>query len=214
MLKSLYPQINWEDVSCVGFDMDGTLYDEYEFIQQVYKPIAEVIANSTNRNIDDVYNAMLLRWLEKGSSYNRLFDEYLASNGLEGPEKLVVVDKCLHIFRSFSPTLKLTGRVSTLLNYFKKNIKNLFLVTDGNFSLQQAKYRSLGLEQWFSDENVVFTGLYGREFVKPSVHIPSKVKVLQHIENPQNVVFFGDREQDRLFASVLNYQFVHTYCLR
>ena len=39
MLSALYPNINWSEIDCIGLDLDGTLYDEYEFIKQVYYSI-------------------------------------------------------------------------------------------------------------------------------------------------------------------------------
>ena len=43
MMKSLFNKINWDKISYVGFDMDGTLYDEYEFISEVYKEISKLL---------------------------------------------------------------------------------------------------------------------------------------------------------------------------
>ena len=39
MLNVLYPDIDWSHIKYIGFDLDGTLYDEFEFIVQTYKKI-------------------------------------------------------------------------------------------------------------------------------------------------------------------------------
>ena len=39
-MKSLFNKINWDEISYVGFDLDGTLYDEYDFIYNVYLEIS------------------------------------------------------------------------------------------------------------------------------------------------------------------------------
>ena len=58
MMKYLYPQINWEPIKYVGFDLDGTLYDESNFISQVYKKVASVISKNTGSNADLIFSNM------------------------------------------------------------------------------------------------------------------------------------------------------------
>lgn len=206
MLKSLFPQIAWERIEAVGFDLDGTLYDELEFILQVYRPIAEYLCRITGQEERDVYQRMVFRWLEKGSSYNRIFDEILCSGGIEGKAKESAISQCLDIFRHFKPELLLSNRVKLLLEHFKKHYQ-LFLISDGQSLLQRAKLASLGLEQWIAPENIVISGDYGPEFQKPSVAMAEQVAMLKAI-NPEHVVFFGDREVDALFAQNAGFKFI------
>ena len=58
MMKYLYPQIDWEPIKYVGFDLDGTLYDESNFISQVYEKIASVISKKTGSNADLIFSNM------------------------------------------------------------------------------------------------------------------------------------------------------------
>lgn len=212
MLKSLYPRVIWDQIEVVGFDLDGTLYDELDFILQVYSPIATLLANVTKQCQHEVYWWMVNRWLEKGSSYNRIFLEVLSSNDIDGEIKKSTIEKCLHIFRYFQPELSLTNRVKILLNNFKINYP-VFLITDGNSVLQRAKFKALGLEKWFDHSNVVISGDYGTDYQKPSVSMTNNVKLLQTNILPEEVVYFGDREVDRLFASRAGFQFVKVHCL-
>lgn len=213
MLKSLFPGIDWDVVKYVGFDMDGTLYDELDFIKQVYKPIATRIAQTLQLPAEDIYRRLLERWVEKGSSYNRIFDEMLTSGELSDCEREDVIKECLQIFRNYFPVLTLTNRVSFLLHYLHPKYE-LFLITDGGAQLQKSKFHALGLSKWFKEENIGFTGLYGSAFNKPSSRIASKIKILQGICDPKQVVFFGDREIDEKFARGLGYQFVLTHCMQ
>ena len=48
MMKYLCNEIPWERIKAVGFDMDGTIYDEYDFIYQVYQSIANTFSNSNH----------------------------------------------------------------------------------------------------------------------------------------------------------------------
>jgi hypothetical protein len=46
MMKYLSNSVDWEEVHTVGFVVNGTLYDEMEFISQVYRPISQIIADA------------------------------------------------------------------------------------------------------------------------------------------------------------------------
>ena len=74
MLKYSHDNVDWNKIDFVGFDLDGTLYDEFDFISQVYRPIAIILAKATNNCPDAVYDRLLRRWTDMGSSYNKIFD--------------------------------------------------------------------------------------------------------------------------------------------
>lgn len=192
--------------------MDGTLYDEFDFIVQVYKPISERLAGICNGNSQDIYTWMIEKWLAKGSSYNSIFDEILKSYGIKKNQREKFTLEILNVFRNFNPKLNLSKRVQYLLDFFKNNFE-LFLVTDGGVTLQTAKFKTLGLEKWFKPENVWISGGSGPEYQKPSCRIIEKIKILNHPINPKKVVFFGDREADKNFALNMQYHFIKVYCL-
>ncbi|HHX95324.1 MAG TPA: HAD family hydrolase [Clostridia bacterium] len=212
MLKSLFPNIDWNSIRVVGFDLDGTLYDELDFITQVYKPISEYLAKVCSCNPSGIYNWMVRRWLEKGSSYNRIFCEVLINRGVEQNAREVIISKCVEIYRSFKPNLTLPKRSCWLLDLFAEEFHDLFLVTDGSVSLQLAKIETLGLLRWFKTENIVITGAYGKEYYKPSVLSVGKIKVLRGI-SPHETVFWGDREVDEQFSNNAGFHFINVKCL-
>lgn len=206
MLKSLFPQVNWDHVQAVGFDLDGTLYDEFEFIVQVYRPIAECIALVCRADIDGIYNRILWRWLEKGSSYNQIFDEVLLDYGIQEDCRNSTISVCLSIYRNFDPRLVLPERMRSLLNYcFGKY--EMFIITDGSLGLQKKKFEALGLSNWFNDENVFISGSYGPEYQKPAILILPELGFLNHIKKYE-VVFFGDRDIDQYFADKAGFNFL------
>lgn len=45
-MKYLSNSADWRGIHAVEFDIDGTLYDEMEFISQVYRPISQIIADA------------------------------------------------------------------------------------------------------------------------------------------------------------------------
>lgn len=200
MMSVLYSDIDWTKVEYVGFDMDGTLYDEYDFIKQAYYEINAKLINDTN-----ILNFMLNRWLEKGSSYPFIFDEaYSKCQNIEY-SKEEFISLALDIFRNFTPKLSLTNRSKDILNFCKKRY-TIFLITDGNPILQRRKYKALKLSDYFDEKNVVFTGEYSKEYHKPN----TKALDLLSIESTQSV-FFGDRNNDMNFALSANMQFQKVY---
>jgi len=135
MMKYLSNNIDWEKVHAVGFDIDGTLYDEMEFISQVYRPISQIIADACGVDKEEVYDRILVRWVEKGSSYDRIFEEVLLDHEVSHPERTKVIDKCLSAYRSFNPDLSLSSRVQFLLQVLSSEYE-LFLITEGNSTLR------------------------------------------------------------------------------
>lgn len=211
MLKSLYPQIDWKTVRAVGFDMDGTLYDEAEFVSQVYEPISVRLSMVCGAPAEAIHQIMFRRWLEKGSSYNRIFGEVLDRFGVEDTTAETAIADCLAIFRNFRPLLKLPVRVAALLECMCENFM-LFLVSDGSSVLQRAKFEALGLGRWFLPENVGISGCHGPGFSKPATKIIDKIAVLKAVK-PSEVVFIGDRDVDEHFAAEAGFSYIGVTCL-
>jgi hypothetical protein len=108
---------NWVAlIEAVGFDLDGTLCDEQDFIAQVYCPIAGIIAELAGlEDTSVVYGWMLNRWREEGRSYRKTFSESIRNFAPDTSESRVV-SECLHIFRGYKPHLSLGTKVAGILN--------------------------------------------------------------------------------------------------
>ena len=176
----MFETIDWNSVRLIGFDLDGTLYDEYLFITQVYKPISSLIAESLGEDDEIIYNRMLSRWKEKGSSYNRIFDELLLKGGIADNDRSIIINKCLHIFRNFEPNLRLDPFVCEFLDW-ASNSYQIFIVSDGNHRLQNAKIISLDLHRWFLSSNISISGSFTPSISKPNVLMASKIHILKPI---------------------------------
>lgn len=199
MMNYLFNTINWKKIKHVGFDMDGTLYDEFEFIVQPYKEISKILGK-------DSFVFMKNRWLEKGSSYPLIFDETYDKFGVNCDlNKTEFIKRALTIFRNYNPKLKLTHRVQSMLYECKKNY-SLFLITDGNPILQRKKFEELKLAKYFNTENSIFTGDYSHDYHKPGIKSLNLLDI-----DPKNSVFFGDRINDEGFAVNSGMQFQKVY---
>ena len=153
----------------------------------------------------EIYNEILARWREKGSSYNRIFEEALSKRGVSDTGATAAA--CVEIFRSFQPRLTLPERARALLEECAAAYA-LFLISDGSERLQWAKFDSLGLDRWIRRENVAISGTLGRDFQKPDVRMLSHIPLLDQPHAAGQIVFFGDRECDRLFAENAGFLFV------
>lgn len=212
MLRSLYPGADWSQVKIVGFDLDGTLYDEFEFVRQAYQLIAARFAKLCAQPADLINSTMLNRWLEKGSSYNRIFEEQLRRAGVTEPDISRAVEEAVQTFRACKPDLALPVRVVRLLDLLSEG-RTFFLVTDGQAELQWAKITSLGLARWFRRENIAVSGEYGPDYRKPSTKLLEKLAVFPQMRQEAPAVYFGDREVDKGFAANAGFTFIEVHCM-
>lgn len=199
MPKFFFDYTTKEQINAIGFDMDGTLYDELEFISQVYRPIACYLSSIVNISKICLYKRMIARWKEKGSSYNKIFSEILDIANIPTAEKKRSIDECLEIYRNYKPFLILSPVVICLLDRLQR-LYPLFLITDGNKDLQYAKFQALNLANWFHTENVGITGAYGKDYAKPSTKILKHIDILQKKTSNGYVLYLGDRNIDLEFS--------------
>jgi len=205
-MKYIQANIPWNNIKAVGFDMDGTLYDEFDFIYQVYQPISKLFSNPT-QNSDLVFKKMLVKWLEKGSSYPYIFSEIATENGFESIIVEQKTKEALTIFRNFNPVLTLSPRIKFILEEFKKN-NELFLVSDGGSILQWNKLKALNLEYYFSRQNIFISGDYGNLVQKPALLALEHLSVLKKEYRPYEIVFIGDRIVDANFAKNAGFYYI------
>lgn len=197
-MKYLHTEIPWEQIKAVGFDMDGTLYDEFDFIYEVYTPISKLFS-SVNHDPDSILKSMLERWLEKGSSYPFIFSETTSLAGLPADTAEQKIKEALTLFRNYSPSLQLTPRIKFILDTLK-NKYELFLVSDGSTTLQWHKIQALSIENYFGRQNIFVSGDHGKQAEKPGLLSLERLEVFKKGFKPHEIVFIGDRSVDENYA--------------
>jgi putative hydrolase of the HAD superfamily len=205
MMKYLYPEFPWEEIKIIGFDMDGTLYDEFVFIGQVYQPIARLFARNAQ---EDTYAFMLQRWIEKGSSYPHIFSEALERLNIPQEAREPLIKQALGIFRNFAPVLHLSPRVSYFLEHCSKQYE-LFLLSDGSSTLQWNKFNALQLHRFFKKENVFISGDHGKNSGKPGLASLTGLPLLAACADPKEVLYIGDRQVDLEYAQNAGFHFAN-----
>ncbi len=193
-------EVDFEKYDYCGFDMDGTLYDEQIFIKQAYKKISFYFSTDSDEFAQNIYEWMFQRWIKKGSSYPYIFSEAIEVFNLKNK----TIEQALFFYRNLEMKLFLEDTVKEKLEQILRT--KLFLITDGNPSLQKNKYHALGLDNYFLLENCCFTGDLGKDFYKPSSLALSK---LPCIKKDSKIIYFGDRFIDEQFCLNTGIDFVY-----
>ncbi len=206
-MKSIICKLEQYDI--IGFDLDGTLYDEYDFIKQAYKGVSDVIAGSLHIDPNDIWLNLIVEWLKVGSS-GPVFQNVFHFFEIQEPYKELIKD-CVNAYRETQVELALPDRTRTVLDYLKGNGKKLYLITDGNSDLQRKKIDALGLENWF--ENMAISGDYGKGSQKPSSYMFESLA--KSISGIRSSIYCGDRDVDRQFAASvgIDYLCVKNMCV-
>jgi len=214
MPSSSYPQIDWAPVRVVGFDMDGTLYEEADYVGQAYAAVAPVLARATGADPARIGAELLQRWREVGSGYPRMFAEVLERYGAAVDEADAVVEECLRAFRLERPELRLAPEIAALLDGFAERYP-LFLVTDGRGEVQRGKIAALGLDRWFAEGDIVISGELETGVRKPDPAMAARAAALRESgARGAEVAYFGDRDVDEGFARNCGFQFLRVRLMR
>ena len=194
---------HYTNLKAIGFDLDGTLYNEYDFVQQVYREIVRGLKLPAGEGAA-VLKFMEERWLEKGSSYPYIFQETLELFPAVGEDFPAVA---LAIYRGFRPSLMLEPAIRQMLEQIKEEKNGLFLVTDGRERLQNNKIDALGIRELFA--KIIITGA----FPKPDPRHGQEVLAAFQCK-PHEVLYVGDRDIDREFARNCKFHFLPAQALR
>ncbi len=210
MLNTLFPDVPWDLIKCIGFDLDGTLYDEFDTIEQIYRDILNQ-QNHFFANRPATLAFMLTRWLEKGSSYNYIFDEAFDRFSNDPSKKEEFIQDALVLFRNYDPILSLAERNRYLLGIFRQKF-DLFLISDGPPVLQRNKFKALDLNIFFRPKQLIFTGDHGQDFYKPRVDsFYQLARTLKWRYSNKEILYFGDRTVDEEFTRNLDIHFQKVY---
>ena len=190
-----------DSIEALAFDLDGTLYDEYDFVRQAYRAISQKMSLETDMDEKKIYEDLCRFWLEHGSSANVFQMAYDQQSDQPMPDQLL--KSCVEEFRNADFELILSQRVSDFLDMVKDYPK--VIITDGNSELQRKKYRSLGLDRWFKDDCIFVSGDFDKKHYKPNPYMGDLAK---HELHTDKILYFGDREIDRKFAENAGFDFV------
>lgn len=168
----------------VIFDLDDTLYPEITYVYSGFNAVALFLANEFNLNSEEV-NKKLCAELES-SGRGKVFDKVLSLYGLFTK---TLVKKCVHVYRTHEPKIKLDSASIVVINQLQEEHIPIYLVTDGNKVVQNKKVEALGLYDKF--KKVFITHRYGLQHSKPSPYCFYKIAERESVE-PQEVIYIAD----------------------
>ena len=170
------------NIKCVIFDLDDTLYNEIEYVKQAFMNVAVYLSERYGVSSDKLYERMLelLNNDGRGRIFNDIIEEY---NITECPKELV------EIYRATRPELELYEDAGKCIGVLKNNNIKLALITDGCAQVQHNKINGLGLEDIM--DCIIVTDDY-ENAAKPST-IPYKMVMEKlAINEPSACIYIGD----------------------
>lgn len=162
-------------LKAVVFDLDDTLYREYDYVKSGFHAVAD--------------------YLEEPEIFNKLIELYQI-NKRNVFQRMGLTDydcqKCIEIYRNHFPKLSLPDDVIKTLTVLKKNKFKLGIITDGRVEGQHNKLQALGLYELVP--KVIITDTFGIEFRKP--HPKSFECMREYLEVQfDEMMYVGDNPQ-------------------
>jgi putative hydrolase of the HAD superfamily len=164
------------------FDLDDTLYDEITYVKSGFQAVAAYLFIEYGIPKKASFEFMLKHLGKEGR--HKIFDAVLNHYSIFSKRNVI---KCVRIYHTHTPKIRLYPAAIRCLKRFKHNTK--YLITDGNKIVQGNKVKALGLDRYMKFCYV--THRYGLNHAKPSTYCFEKICEKERVE-PSQVVFVGD----------------------
>ena len=120
------------------FDLDDTLYKEWNFVASAYRAVARYMADITGADPEPLVGIM-------GKHRPKGFEAAIeAQAGLPGVDR-IRIDDLVYIYRSHLPEISLDPEVVDTLRELRARGHSLGIITDGSVLTQGTKISTLGL---------------------------------------------------------------------
>lgn len=125
------------------FDLDDTLYQEYDYARSAFREIA----NKMDHNSDTLVSEMMTNLKLGKNVYFELKKKY--------GSKVMGLDFFLELYRNHTPDISLDNETRAFLHKVKQSEIVTGLITEGRSYTQRNKLASLGLKNYF--DKVIIT---------------------------------------------------------
>jgi putative hydrolase of the HAD superfamily len=146
-------------IKAVIFDLDGTLYNERDFVESGFRVATRYISTKYDLDFDKVYTTLVSDF-ESGLR-GKNFDVLVEKLNLPHEE----VSNLIEIYRKHKPNISLCPDAEVILRELKGKLK-LGLITDGWQETQRNKISALNLEPYL--DIVIINDTLDKEYWKPS----------------------------------------------
>ena len=178
------------------FDIDDTLYDQYEPFRQAFKytfgnrykesNVENIFTDSRARS-DEVFDMVSRGEIDKEEMYAYRIGKAFEDNGLylSKPDCLTFQDN----YEIYQGKICLSRQMQNLLTFLSNQGMFLGIISNGPEQHQWFKIKTLGLEKWFPRENIFISGKIG--YTKPHREIFQYVENATHNQSDE-CVYIGD----------------------
>lgn len=166
-------ELNIFNNSVIVFDLDDTLYCEYDFILSAFKAISKIY----KVNKDDIYYKMTELYEKKEDVFRFLVNSY--------PSVTSDKEYLISIYRNHKPSISLSKDTGHFLKKIKAIGCKTGLLTDGRSVTQRNKIKSLGLSDYF--DLIIISEEFGSEKPELRNYVPFK-----NLSRNGQFIFIGD----------------------
>lgn len=141
-------------IKAMIFDLDDTLYDESEYVNQAFENAADYLAGKLGREgRKEAFHRRMLELVEQNGR-GKVFDLLCEEEGLD-----ICIGELVEAYRSTRPSLKLYPDAEQILGELEERGIRTGLITDGCSRVQHEKISALGLDVRL--DSVVVTDDFG-----------------------------------------------------
>ena len=178
------------------FDIDDTLYNQYEPFRRAFEysfgdrfkalNVERIFIDSRARS-DEVFDMVSRGEIDKEEMYAYRIGKAFEDNGayLSKSDCLAFQDN----YETFQGKICLSEQIQNLLTYLSKQGVFLGIISNGPERHQWFKIKTLGLEKWFPKENIFISGKIG--LTKPHREIFQFVEKRTHSQSDE-CLYVGD----------------------
>jgi putative hydrolase of the HAD superfamily len=175
----------------IGFDLDGTLYNQWDYEKLLFLEISKLIESEFGFVQKTIFSEMKKLFDEK--KFTRLFDFACVNSGFSLPSNWndFVNKEILPFYRHFKPTvaINLYDWVLPILTKLRAQGSRLVLITNGGATIQQNKIDLLGISD-------IFDKVYISDAFHPPLRKPDLTMFKMALDDfqilPNSMVYIGD----------------------
>lgn len=168
------------------FDLDGTLYDEYDYFKAVLENISAIIMNDNpHLKQTELYNDILADFYSKGTQYKNYFSHI--SQKYYGDDSRGRY--FFSIYCNIEANLQLYPDFLQLVNVLKGEGILMSLLTNGTIEAQKNKIRILKLDQIF--DYICVARELGDDWEKPNPDVYKRILDLHNVKT-EDSMYIGD----------------------
>ena len=168
----------------IAFDLDDTLYDEIDFVNNGFDSVASYLKKKYGVNKKNTLTFLNKNFLvdRKKKNINLLLSS-LNLKVSKNEFKFII-----NLYRYNKKKNKIKKAEFNLLRKLSTK-RPIYLVTDGNPKVQQLKVKKLNIKKYF--KNIYYTSLFGKKAHKPSLKVFSHI-IKKEKQKFKNLIYVAD----------------------